>query len=166
MYISHLKEITRRTCPTCSSTFCLACGERVTASRDQSGKLAVDENPLFHCANLQGVILGVGLLMLEQIYAEQIGEASATARRPNPSNSKKRKVSGPSTPAPDPEDEEYTFFVPPQSKGKKPKAAGIGYAGNVREDVGSPFRPVVRWLTVDFRIRGRSRLSPFKRNGT
>ena len=56
--------------------FCLACGEPVKPVRDQMGKLTLAENPLFHCANLQGVILGVGLAMLEQLFAEQVDDAA------------------------------------------------------------------------------------------
>ncbi|KAL5530457.1 hypothetical protein ACEPAF_6715 [Sanghuangporus sanghuang] len=149
-YIQHLKEIVRQKCRKCSSTFCLACGERVTASRDQSGKLTLDENPLFHCANLQGVILGVGLLMLEQIFAEQIGDASFAASRTG--NSKKRKVSTPSTPVPDPDEDDDIYYGSPPSKGKKPKAAGIGYAGNGREDNSGQLQALAIQSSKDLKV--------------
>lgn len=136
MYTAHLRQIVRKRCESCSQTFCYACGERVSASRDQNGKLTIDESPLFHCANMQGVILGVGLLILEQSFAVQIGDASFADR--SAGNSKKRKVSTPSTPVTEQDDDDDMAFYGTHSmplKGKKTKAIGVGYAGNQREDV-------------------------------
>ncbi|EJD00913.1 uncharacterized protein FOMMEDRAFT_135199 [Fomitiporia mediterranea MF3/22] len=130
-YIDHLKKIVQQKCPKCSSTFCFACGERSTSAKDANGKATANDDPLFHCSNLQGVILGVGLLMLEQIFAEQIGDTSFAVVRSG--NSKKRKVTTPSTPAPDPDDEDDSYCIS-STKGKKSKAGGIGYAGSNRED--------------------------------
>ena len=130
-YVDHVREISRRSCPNCQSFFCFACGERVTKERDHNGRLTLDENPLFHCANLQGVLLGVGLTMLEQEFTAQLEQSSS----PTPAgNSKKRKakVSSAVVALDDEDDEQYYAAV---SKGKKPKSVGIGYAGDKLEDV-------------------------------
>ena len=137
MYISHLKAITRQTCTKCKTVFCLACGERVTPERDFQGRLVLDENPLYHCADLQGVILGVGLTMLEQVFADQVADAaarSAGASTTKPSgNTKKRKADTNALHTPmDPDDVDDLYYS--TGKGKKAKG-GVGYAGNVREDV-------------------------------
>ncbi|KAH8105029.1 hypothetical protein DFH11DRAFT_1645277 [Phellopilus nigrolimitatus] len=148
MYITHLKQIVRKQCPNCSSNFCFACGEPVTAERDHTGRLTLDENPLFHCANMQGVILGVGLSMLEQMFAEQVSHASGSE---GSGNSKKRKAQTPTTAQtadPDDDDEDYYATV---TKGKKVKG-GIGYAGNLREDHSGQLEALAIQKTKDEKI--------------
>lgn len=99
------------------------------------------DEPLFHCSNLQGVILGVGLFMLEQMYYEQVHDSSSSSDT-QPRNNKRRKVdssgtrvsSHSSTPVDDDDDVYYATL-----QGKKAKG-GTGYAGDVKEDV--RFSPV------------------------
>ncbi|KAI5116954.1 hypothetical protein M0805_001927 [Coniferiporia weirii] len=126
LYIAHLKQISREKCPNCSTYFCFACGEPAAAVRDHSGKLTLDENPLFHCANLQGVVLGVGLAMLEHMFTEQVEDASSSGSE----NLRKRK--SPTVRAIDPDDDDFVYYSS-ATKGKKAKG-GIGYAGSPRED--------------------------------
>lgn len=130
-----MKHTVRIRCPSCSNTFCLACGEPVIAERDQTSRLVLDDNPLYHCANMQGVILGVGLSMLEQMFLEQVRDAgsSSTSRGKPDSNSKKRKAGTTSTPQPiDVDDDDDVYYA--RAKGKKARG-GVGYAGDLREDV-------------------------------
>lgn len=96
--------------------------------------MVLDENPLFHCSNLQGVILGVGLGMLEQLFSEQIRDVGVPRSITENKNTKKRKVgpAGTINPLLDIDDDEDDVYY--GAKGKKAKG-GIGYAGNVREDV-------------------------------
>ena len=99
---------------------------------------ADEQECLFHCANLQGAILGVGLAMLEQSFLDE------SVVTPDESNkSKRRKASGNSTPlATDAEDDDETYFaltlghIHAGPAGKKAKT-GVGYAGTQKEDVGS-----------------------------
>ena len=58
--------------------FCLACEEPIKSERDQTGKSVIPKDPLFHCANIQGIILGIGLSMLEQLFAEQVEDVTAS----------------------------------------------------------------------------------------
>ncbi|KAJ3757032.1 hypothetical protein EV360DRAFT_46899 [Lentinula raphanica] len=105
-YIKHIRKIVPRTCTKCQTEFCLACGEKISQQTS---------DPLWHCSNLQGVILGVGLYMIEKQFEqqkEQIETRDTTERE-----SKRRKTR-------DSDDDDY----PTQKKG------GIGYAGNVKED--------------------------------
>lgn len=98
--------------------------------------MALDDNPLYHCSNLQGVILGVGLSMLENLFAQQSREGSSV-KTPDAKNAKKRKAeSTATTPASNSnydDDEDDTYFG--VNKGGKKAKGGIGYAGAVREDV-------------------------------
>ena len=120
-----------RVCAGCGRPFCYACGESVTPNPN-----ADEQDCLFHCANLQGAILGVGLAMLEQSFLDE------TVATPDEANkSKRRKVSGNSTPLQnDLEDEDEAYFALTLQAhggpvGKKAKT-GIGYAGTQKEDVG------------------------------
>jgi hypothetical protein len=85
---------------------------------------------MFHCPNLQGVLLGIGLFMLERLYAEQ----NTPSAPPEPSgdtsrNPKRRKT----TNSPSPEADDYEYFTAVGAGGKK--KGGIGYAGLPTEDV-------------------------------
>ncbi|KAL1944113.1 hypothetical protein VTO73DRAFT_3298 [Trametes versicolor] len=136
-YIKHLRSIVPRTCSQCSKTFCFACGESSTPSHTKvPGPLDVDAS-LFHCANLQGAILGVGLATLEKAYVDEVQDASASSKSGDRSIRKKRKMEAPPIAMPDMNDDEYDdddayFTVPVQ--GKKAKL-GTGYAGDAREDM-------------------------------
>ena len=93
--------------------------------RDHTGKIKLPEDPLFHCSNLQGVILGIGLAMLEQLFAEQVDDAAVPGSKRKSTNTKSTEG--------DEDDHPYYMGV---IKGKKSKN-GIGYAGAYREDVSS-----------------------------
>lgn len=102
--------------------------------KTQRPNAAVGDNPLFHCSNLQGVILGIGLSMLEQVYADVVHEPSdnqdAKARA-----TKKRKMDIPNhVSPPDGDDDDMYYGALGHGKGKKAKG-GTGYAGDGREDV-------------------------------
>ncbi|EKM59917.1 uncharacterized protein PHACADRAFT_250718 [Phanerochaete carnosa HHB-10118-sp] len=125
-YISHLRKIAPRKCATCKKPFCFACGEPMSEA-DQTGKEC-----LFHCPNLQGVILGVGLAMVEQNFLEEKQE-KADDKTTRPTTGRRRKAAG--TPSPHGsaslDDEDYMHGL--AAVGKKAKL-GTGYAGDVRED--------------------------------
>lgn len=113
--------------------FCFACGEPINTgnNRDPSSS---DDDKLFHCSNLQGVILGIGLAMLEHTFSEQRQQTSEESSQKSKTN-KRRKTdlhSSSSTPkGDDDEDDSYYMSLP---VGKKSKG-GVGYAGDVKEDV-------------------------------
>jgi hypothetical protein len=134
-YTEQLRSLVRKTCSKCKTNFCYACGEAVSADKVRRPGAATDNDPLFHCPNLQGVILGVGLSMLEKLYADQSQED--IDGRNKLGNSKKRKSTlnqnTPTVPnGPDGEDDDDVYYAAVQSKKGK---GGIGYAGDVREDV-------------------------------
>ncbi|KAF8195914.1 hypothetical protein K438DRAFT_1826732 [Mycena galopus ATCC 62051] len=128
-YITHLQSVVSKTCQRCHSEFCLACGEPITEKVQRPGAAAPGD-PLFHCADIQGVILGVGLSMLEQLFAEQSQESKAV-QDPNKARNTKRRKTGKlfSKDADDDEDDEYL-----SSPGGKRAKGGIGYAGDQKED--------------------------------
>ena len=101
----------------------------------KSSILNLDNNPLFHCSDLQGIILGVGLSMLEQMFIEQVRNEDGHKRVTAP-KSKKRKAEQSGLPLvmADDDDADEPYYG---AKGKKAKG-GVGYAGNAREDVRQP----------------------------
>ena len=126
-YIQQLREIVRHKCKTCSKEYCLACGESYNTSKERT-KNDLDDLDLFHCSNLQGVILGVGLSMLENLYLDQ------TSNKISEDGGNKRKQSEPvhSSSTPDDDDDSHV----PLPVQKKKQKVGTGYAGDIREDVG------------------------------
>lgn len=132
-YIESLRKLVRQQCPQCSSEFCLACGEPVSAEKTHRPNAATDDNPLFHCSNLQGVILGVGLSMLEQLFVEQSQDTMKSSTPLGDKNSKKRKVQD-FVPADEMDEDEDMYYSSAAARGKKAKG-GIGYAGAAKEDV-------------------------------
>ncbi|KIJ56783.1 hypothetical protein M422DRAFT_72920 [Sphaerobolus stellatus SS14] len=125
-YIDNLRNLVRQRCPKCSAEFCLACGETISKEKIHRPNAATDDDPLFHCSNLQGVILGVGLSMLEDLFMDQSRDAPKLTEK----NSKKRKVQ---ETADDIGDDEDMYYAPTAGKGKKSKG-GVGYDGNTKED--------------------------------
>lgn len=91
-----------------------------------------DADCLFHCPNLQGVILGVGLATVEQRFVDEKREMT-DEKIPKPTTGRRRKAVD--VPAPVGlmmMDDDY--LTGPPANGKKAKL-GVGYAGDVREDV-------------------------------
>lgn len=132
-YITHLRKKVPQRCKSCGNVYCIACGESVSPNAYSS-----DENEcLFHCANLQGAILGVGLAMLEHNFLEEVQAASHDDNQ----KAKRRKVSANSTPgANDTEDDDEAYPFPmfgvvATARGAQKVRTGTGYAGNHKEDV-------------------------------
>lgn len=125
--MQRLKSLIRKLCPTCDKLFCLACGEPITEAQSK------DEDILFHCPNLQGVLLGVGLFTLENKYTERYSPSGLDdTSQPKSRNPKRRKMgTGNSSPASEADDYDYGISGP---AGKKAKG-GTGYAGSQKEDV-------------------------------
>jgi len=132
-YIEYLRKIVRRTCPRCHSTSCIACGETISEGKGRRPAAAKDDDPLFHCSNLQGVILGIGLLMLEQAFSNQSHEL-VDDHASRAKNNKRRRMDVVLTQkqSHDFDDDENVYYL--STPGKKAKG-GIGYAGDQREDV-------------------------------
>ncbi|KAH7929485.1 ubiquitin conjugating enzyme family protein [Leucogyrophana mollusca] len=130
-YIDHLRRIVKHSCRNCAAVFCLACGEPITTGNSRSSSAGEDD--LFHCSNLQGVLLGMGLVMLEKTFAEQ-RQQSAGEQNQKPKANKRRKVDSPASSTPTGEDDEEEAFYMSLPQGKKAKG-GTGYAGDQREDI-------------------------------
>ncbi|KAI0775857.1 ubiquitin conjugating enzyme family protein [Trametes elegans] len=135
-YIKHLQSIVSPTCTRCQKTFCFACGESSTPSHKKvPAPLDVDDS-LFHCANLQGAILGIGLAMLEKAFLDDAQEPSSGRKPGDRTSRKRRKMEAPLVLAHDlhdEEDDDDDVYYPIPVQGKKPKL-GTGYAGDARED--------------------------------
>ncbi|KAK7061704.1 Baculoviral IAP repeat-containing protein 6 [Favolaschia claudopus] len=127
-YVAHLQKVVPKTCQRCQSEFCFACGEPITEKVQRPGAAAPGD-PLFHCADIQGVILGVGLSMLESMFSEQTQDLKSI-HDPNKSRNAKRRKTGKlfSKEADDDDDDGFLH-----TSSKKPKG-GIGYAGDQKED--------------------------------
>ncbi|WVQ77522.1 hypothetical protein IAR50_007208 [Cryptococcus sp. DSM 104548] len=143
LYTQYLASIIRPRCPKCSQITCLACGERV----DRPSALRAHANPhesaqgkasggptlgmvafspaesLFHCANLQGAVLGIGLHMIDQNFTtgkDQARKAAVGGGGKVTPPAKKRKTGSA-------EAEEDDDDAPAALK-------GTGYAGSLTED--------------------------------
>jgi hypothetical protein len=125
-YIDKVQGRVRQVCPSCSKTFCLACGESYSAP-DKSRPGIAAEDELFHCANLQGVILGMGLSMVQQLFADQAKTLTNSSGEPEKKKRKMDKVAGAY-------DEDEDMITP---SGAQKLKGGIGYAGSRQEDVGT-----------------------------
>jgi hypothetical protein len=115
--------------------FCFACGEPINDPKTPESKTASNDRDLFHCSNLQGIILGVGLAMLEQLYHDQLQNPPGSENKVRTS---KRRKTDPVINTPmilDPDDDDDNYLSPPP-QGKKSRL-GVGYAGDQKEDVSS-----------------------------
>jgi len=121
-YISQLTKIVRKICPGCDTTFCFACGEAIT-EKVKRPNAAQDDNPLFHCSNLQGVILGIGLSMTEHMFTEQVQDSESKDER----TAKRRKTNSAVPIDMNDTEDEYSEQAPARR--------GTGYSGAAREDV-------------------------------
>jgi hypothetical protein len=133
VYINYLRGIVRKKCKKCHKVFCFACGEPINYPKSPESTKASSDRDLFHCSNLQGIILGVGLAMLEQLYHDQLQNPHGTENKVRTS---KRRKTDPVMNAPmilDPDDDDDSYLSPP-CQGKKSKL-GVGYAGDQKEDV-------------------------------
>lgn len=130
-YISNLQKIIPRVCANCSTEFCFACGERISSEKPTHQKGSTSNDVLFHCSNIQGIILGVGLSMLEQLFTEQTQEGSQSST-PLSKTSKKRKAR--ESVADDMDEDDDIHYGSGNARGKKSKG-GTGYAGASKEDV-------------------------------
>ncbi|TFK55677.1 hypothetical protein OE88DRAFT_1652098 [Heliocybe sulcata] len=175
-YVERLRKLVLRDCNKCKKQFCLACGEPISATGARESSTTSDD-PLFHCSNLQGVVLGVGLFLVEQMYSDQIQEGK-TEQNGSAGNSKKRKSD---TQPPPPltnsfDDDDDVYYGTSSVKAKKLKS-GTGYAGNVKEDTSGQLEALdlqrardeklghlmtaVRWYLPSLRRSGGGRTSDY-----
>ncbi|EIW71417.1 hypothetical protein TREMEDRAFT_27247 [Tremella mesenterica DSM 1558] len=140
-YIMHVAGWVQQTCPKCSVTTCLACGEKVDIPRhhDPRSKTLlrtdnIERDELLHCPDLQGVVIGMGLHTIQKQFAEN----RRTHTSPQSSitsylhASQSNSLFGQPSPIPDDldEDEDDYGFA---SKGPV-ASGGVGYGGTHRED--------------------------------
>lgn len=145
-YIEHLRRIVKQSCPNCNVEFCFACGEAINPGTSRPNS-SIDVR-LFHCSNLQGVILGVGLAMLETMFVEQrrqLGDEQSQGAS-KAKSSKKRKMDLHSSATNGDEDEDDTYYMS-LPVGKKARG-GTGYAGDGREDVSRTIQKRFSWNSM------------------
>ncbi|KAF8138699.1 hypothetical protein EV363DRAFT_1314564 [Boletus edulis] len=129
-YIEHLRRIVQQSCPNCNIEFCFACGETINPGSSRPNA-SIDVS-LFHCSNLQGVILGVGLAMLETMFMEQrrqLGDEQNQGASKAKSSKKRKMDLHPHSSiinGDDDDDDTYYMSLP---VGKKARG-GTGYAGD------------------------------------
>ncbi|KIJ20079.1 hypothetical protein PAXINDRAFT_174590 [Paxillus involutus ATCC 200175] len=151
-YIEHLRYIVRPSCPNCSTEFCFACGETINSGHNNSRTSASVDVSLFHCSNLQGVILGIGLAMLEMMFVEHRQQSADEQSQgaPKAKSSKKRKMDlhSSTTNGDDDDDDTYYMSLP---AGKKARG-GTGYAGDGREDTSGQLEAQAQQRAKDEKI--------------
>ncbi|KAK4687368.1 hypothetical protein P7C73_g2746, partial [Tremellales sp. Uapishka_1] len=157
-YTAHLASIICPTCPKCHAATCLACGRgpNSTTSRydlkafqekggvegqerdDDIGELDV----LLHCLNVQGVIVGVGLQMLEKAFAlpktmQSPQSPPRKKQRPNVSDKLEvvnNQMANLASGSDDEDNSDGFSAVFAKASGSGPKTKGVGYSGNDTED--------------------------------
>ncbi|KAJ4478043.1 hypothetical protein J3R30DRAFT_3478428 [Lentinula aciculospora] len=127
-YIKHLRNVVPQRCIKCQTEFCFACGEKFSQDARDS---------LWHCSNLQGVILGVGLFMIERLFEQQKEESEI--REATERGTKRRKTRG--------------INDDGSIGGSGKKKGGIGYAGELKEDSSGQAEAQANQLAKDSRIR-------------
>ncbi|KZT06502.1 ubiquitin conjugating enzyme family protein [Laetiporus sulphureus 93-53] len=133
-YVKHLQKIVPRTCTKCRRTFCFACGEPIAVDSTKSLRSPTEDLSLFHCSNLQGVILGIGLAMLEKLFIGQSQDVPSSQGGKVTGGKRRKTETVPLQVLHDhDEDEDEDNYYPPVGQGKKAKL-GVGYAGDIRED--------------------------------
>lgn len=154
-YAKHLRSIIHQKCAKCKKTACLACGEKVDLSAARSeavfrvdgptaqlGKGVTEYDELLHCFELQGILIGVGLHMIERSFATSTTGGSSSGspptkkRRKTPPASMASTSKGISTPDPEGDDDPDIggIWGGPFPRGGR-AAKGTGYAGVAFEDV-------------------------------
>ena len=107
----------------------------------KQGTAQTNPECLFHCPNLQGVILGIGLATLEEVFAEE-GEHVTPSAGDKSKSGKRRKADIIPMPHPiDQDDDDDDDHYPPAFQAKKMKLC-VGYAGDVREGVSPSMLPI------------------------
>ena len=134
-----MRGIVRQKCEKCLKHFCLACGEPINGSKSPESAKGSNDHDLFHCSNLQGVILGVGLALLEQLYHDQLQYPLGPENKARTSKRRKTDPVINTSMILDPDDDDDSYLTPP-AQGKKLKV-GTGYAGDQKEDVSGPLLP-------------------------
>ncbi|KIK65287.1 hypothetical protein GYMLUDRAFT_38722 [Collybiopsis luxurians FD-317 M1] len=127
-YIEQLRKQVLQKCIKCQTEFCFACGDKIT----QEGL-----DPLWHCANLQGVILGVGLFMIERLFEQQKEESDLKDTTEREAKRRKtRDVDDADSPG-----------------GSRKAKGGVGYAGDQKEDNSGQAEASRLQLAKDEKIR-------------
>lgn len=131
LYIQHLEQVVRAKCPDCGRVICLACSDEVAAPSASKEPLLAGDTPatLLHCPDLQAVILGVGLSLVEKMY---YGTLQSESLLPSPEMrpSKKTKLDTPPINQTDLSENE-SFEIPHHShaRGVRSGPKGVGYGG-------------------------------------
>ncbi|KAI0307244.1 hypothetical protein B0F90DRAFT_1807893 [Multifurca ochricompacta] len=132
VYINQLRGIVRQKCKRCFKEFCFACGEPINGPKIPELATVSNDHDLFHCSNLQGIILGVGLAMLEQLYHDQLQNPLGHENKIRTSKRRKTDPVINTSMILDPDDDDDSY-ISSSALGKKLKV-GIGYAGDQKED--------------------------------
>ncbi|KAG9038360.1 hypothetical protein FRB95_001772 [Tulasnella sp. JGI-2019a] len=136
-YTAALSQTVVKPCPKCAQNVCSACGEGTTVpipGVQQPSHVPV-YNSLFHCADLQGVILGMGLYMVDTFFSDGwLKSSGAKAGEDGEERaSKKRKTGNVEADFTSLSVASAVFSGLHPGQGKK-KASGTGYDGHARED--------------------------------
>ncbi|EGG03790.1 uncharacterized protein MELLADRAFT_65352 [Melampsora larici-populina 98AG31] len=130
LYIQHLEQVVQAKCPDCGRVICLACSDEVTApSSSKEPSLAGDTSAaLLHCPDLQAVILGVGLSLVEKMYYVTPQPESLPSPEMRPS--KKTKLDTPPINENDSsENESLEITHHGHARGVRSGPKGVGYGG-------------------------------------
>lgn len=132
-----MEEVVQANCPECNRTICLACSDEVSTNASKKKSNPTDTpDVLLHCPDLQAVILGVGLSLVEKLYYSDLQTPSGSS--PNLRPAKKTKLETPNV------NDQLSIELDPDEimisrhhRGRNPGPKGVGYGGvaSGRDDV-------------------------------
>ncbi|KAG8983238.1 hypothetical protein FRB90_006206, partial [Tulasnella sp. 427] len=159
-YNESLRAKVVRKCPKCSQELCIACGEMVSDADKNRASHQPRYDPLFHCSDLQGLLLGMGLYMIDSAYAsEMLGLGGGDGTESGRAAKKRRVDTSPDESATPPSSGNIISNIFGSATGAASAAAaaakkksGIGYDGAIKEDMTGQAEALAAQKARDTRI--------------
>ncbi|KAG9045669.1 hypothetical protein FS837_005881 [Tulasnella sp. UAMH 9824] len=152
LYTDSLRGNVVRKCPKCKQEVCLACGEIVSDADKNRASHQPKYDPLFHCSDLQGLLLGMGLYMIDNAYAsEMLGTGGADGTDTGRA-AKKRRVDTSADDGHSSGNILSNMFGSNTATAAGKKKSGTGYDGAVKEDMSGQTEALAAQQARDTRI--------------
>ncbi|KAG8955660.1 hypothetical protein FRC04_007651 [Tulasnella sp. 424] len=152
LYTDALRGNVVRKCPKCKQEVCLACGEIVSDADKNRASHQPKYDPLFHCADLQGLLLGMGLYMIDNVYASEMLGTGGTDGNDSGRASKKRRVDTSGEDSHSSGNLLTNMFGGSATVAAGKKKSGTGYDGAVKEDMSGQTEALAAQQARDTRI--------------
>ncbi|KIO34017.1 hypothetical protein M407DRAFT_17275 [Tulasnella calospora MUT 4182] len=152
LYTDSLRAHVVRKCAKCKQEVCLACGEIVSDADKNRASHQPKYDPLFHCADLQGLLLGMGLYMIDNVYASEMLGTGGADGTDSGRAAKKRRVDTSADDGHSSGNLLSNMFGGNTTVSAGKKKSGIGYDGAVKEDMSGQTEALAAQQARDTRI--------------